>query len=285
MMLEGKIIVITGSVRGFGFHTAQACLAAGATVIITGRTQESLEAARTRLASPERVAGFLLDVRYEDQVHSLAAQIVEQFGRFDVWINNAGYSSAAGMILDMNPHEALEMFLTNDLGTMYGTQAAMHHFLSRKAGTLVNIYGNGSFLRPATPVALYGATKAWLTSFTRSLAKENAGSGVKILGFSPGMMTTDMLTRPRVVGEAAQAQLKNLPFVLRLLSQPPEIPARKLVQLLASQRREFVEYQMFKPWTPLLGLLRVAWQALTHTGKAPAITLQNEPAYRFEPKS
>lgn len=284
MQLKDKIIVITGSTRGFGLATVQACLAAGATVVVTGRSPEAVERTLNGLQAPGRTAGFIVDVREEAQVHHLAAQVIEKFGRFDIWINNAGYSSAAGMVLDMNPREALEMFLANDLGALHGTQAAMAHFLPRKAGLLVNIYGNGSFLRPATPTALYGTTKAWLTSFTRSLAKENAGSGVQILGFSPGMMTTDMLTSPRVVGAKAQAQLKNFGFVLRFLGKPPEVAARQLVRALGSQRREFVEFQMFKPWTPLFGLLRVGWENLTKTGKTPEFTLKNEPAYLFKPE-
>ena len=281
MQLKDQIIVITGSSRGFGLATARACLAAGATVIVTGRSQEAVDRTLNGLQAPGRTAGFVVDVREEAQVHHLAAQVIQKFGRFDIWINNAGYSSAAGMILDMNPREALEMFTANDLGALHGTQAALKHFLPRRAGKLVNIYGNGSFLRPATPTALYGTTKAWLTSFTRSLANEIKGSGVRVLGFSPGMMTTDMLTSPRVVGEKAQEQLKNFGFVLRFLGKPPEAAARELVRALASQRREFVEVKMFKPWTPLLGLLRVGWENLTKTGKTPEFTLTNEPAYKF----
>jgi short-subunit dehydrogenase len=128
---------------------------------------------------------------------------------------------------------------------------------------------------------LYGTTKAWLTSFTRTLAAENKGSGVQILGFSPGMMRTDMLTRPRVVGERAQKQMENFGFVLRFLSWPAETAARQLVKTVASQRKEFAEVQLFKPWTPLLGLLRVKWEDMTHTGKAPELTITNEPAYKF----
>jgi len=217
--LQNKIIIITGSTRGFGLATAQACLAAGATVAVTGRSQEAVDRALNGMQAPGKTAGFIVDVREEAQVHHLSAQVIQKFGHFDIWINNAGYSSAAGMVLDMNPHEALDMFMSNDLGAMHGTQAAMQHFLARKAGLLVNIYGNGSFLRPATPTAMYGTTKAWLTSFTRSLAKENTGSGVQILGFSPGMMTTDMLTSPRVVGEKAQDQMKKLWFCAALSGQ------------------------------------------------------------------
>lgn len=278
--LQNNVIIITGSTRGFGFAIAQACLANGALVVITGRSQEAVDRTLNRLRVPERTAGFIVDVREETQVHNLAVEVIQKFGRFDIWINNAGYSSAAGMILDMDPREALEMFKSNDLGTLYGTQAAMKHFLMRHAGMLVNIYGNGSFLNPATPTALYGTTKAWLTSFTRSLAKENKGSGVKILGFSPGMMTTDMLTSPRVVGKKAQEQLKNFGLVLRILGQPAEIPAHQLVRKMSGQRREFVEYRVFKPWSPLFGLLRVAWENLTSTGQRPEFELKFEEPYK-----
>ena len=143
------------------------------------------------------VSGEQLDVRYEAQVREVVQHIVKRFGRIDIWVNNAGFSSSAGMILDTNPQEALDMFLANDLGLFYCTQAVMEHMIPRKAGMLVNIYGQGSLLRPASPTGLYGATKAWVTSFTRSLAKELDGSGIKILGFSPGMILTDMLTSPR----------------------------------------------------------------------------------------
>lgn len=284
MELKDKVVVITGSTRGYGLAVAQAFVEAGAKVAITGRSQEAVDRTLNGMPAEGRVAGFVVDVRDEAQVHGLAQKVIGTFGRFDIWINNAGYSSAAGMLLDMNPQEALDMFLSNDLGAMYGAQAAMKHFLPRKEGLLVNIYGQGSFLRPATPTALYGTTKAWLTSFTRSLAKENRGSGVKILGFSPGMMSTDMLTSPRVVGEKAQAQLKNFGFVLRFLSQPAEVPARQLVKTIREQRKEFMEFQVFKPWTPLLGLLRVKWEDLTKTGKAPEFVLKSEPAYEFSDK-
>jgi glucose 1-dehydrogenase len=282
MEFKDKVVVITGSTRGFGLALAHAFSEVGARVAVTGRSQEAVDRTLNGFQAQDRLAGFVVDVREEAQVHGLARQVIEKFGRFDIWINNAGYSSAAGMLLDMDPREALDMFLSNDMGVMYGAQAAMKHFLPHKQGMLVNIYGNGSFLRPATPTALYGTTKAWLTSFTRSLAKEIKGSGVQILGFSPGMMSTDMLTSPRVVGEKAREQLTNFGFVLRFLSQPADVPARQLVRTIAGQHKEFVEFQMFKPWTPLLGLLRVKWEDLTHTGKAPEFVLKNEPAYQFK---
>ena len=283
--LKDKIVVITGSTRGFGYAIAEAMLKRGATVIVTGRNADALQSAVNSLCGLGSVSGEQLDVRNEAQVHEVVQHVIEKFRRIDIWINNAGFSSSAGMVLDINPQEALDMFLANDLGLFYCTQAVLAHMMPRKSGMLVNMYGNGSFLRPASPTGLYGATKAWLTSFTRSLAKELQGSDIKVLGFSPGMMLTDMLTSPRVVGERGKDMMQRFGFVLRFLAGTPENAAEKLVQAITIQKKEFAEIQLFKPWTPLLGLLRVAWENITKTGKTPKYELHYEPAYQFNQKS
>ncbi len=280
MNLKNKIVVVTGSSRGFGYAIAESMLEAGATVAVTGRSQQAVDNSLASLQSKGRVSGFVMDVREEEQVYKLVEDVIKEFGRIDIWINNAGYSNAAGMMLDMDPQEALDMFLSNDLGVLQCTQAIMHYMLPRKEGLLVNIYGNGSFLRPASPTGLYGATKAWITSFTRTLATELKGSGVQILGFSPGMMTTDMLTSPIVVGERGRELMKNFGFVLRFLGQPAKHAADKLVKTITNNRREFTEIQLFKPWTPLLGLIRVGWENLTKTGKTPEFELHYQKVYQ-----
>jgi glucose 1-dehydrogenase len=282
--IKDKIVVVTGSSRGFGYAIAESLLEAGATIAVTGRSQQAVDRALTSLQPKGRVSGFVLDVRSEEQAYKLVEDVIKVFGRIDIWINNAGYSNAAGMMLDMNPQDALDMFMTNDLGVLQCTQAIMPYMLPRKQGLLVNIYGNGSFLRPASPTGLYGATKAWITSFTRSLATEIKGSGVQILGFSPGMMTTDMLTSPTVVGEQGREMMKNFGFVLRFLGRPAKSAADELVKTIASQRKEFTEVKMFKPWTPLLGLLRVGWENLTKTGKTPEFKLNHQKAYQYKKK-
>jgi len=278
--MKNKIVVVTGSTRGFGYAIAEAMLKAGAIVVISGRSKVGLKRAAQSLKRLGHVTGVLCDVRKAKQVYRLARRVVEDLGRIDVWVNNAGYSASAAMILDSDPGQASDMFMTNDMGTFYGTQAAMHFMLERKEGTLVNIYGNGSFLQPATPTALYGTTKAWITSFTRSLAKENKGSGVRIVGFSPGMLLTDMLTAPTVVGDRATAMMKNYSFVLRLLAGSPQKAAEKLVAVIESKHEEFIEQRLFKPWTPILGLLRVGWENVTHTGQTPKFKLKYNPAYK-----
>ena len=279
-ILEDKVAVITGSTRGFGYSIAEAMLKAGARVIVSGRSEEALRNGISSLKTLGPVNGLICDVKEEAQVYALARFAVDTFGRIDIWINNAGYSSAAGLMLETSPAQAIDMFLANDMGTVYGSQAALHYMSRHGGGTLVNMYGNGSFLRPASPTGLYGATKAWITSFTRSLAKEIHGSGVRLIGFSPGMMLTEMLTRPTVIGEHGKEMMKRYSFVLRMLGNDPGLAAQKLVSTIARDEKDFIEYRMIRPWTILFSLVRMTWENITKTGKTPEYTLHFADAYK-----
>ncbi|MEZ0395763.1 MAG: SDR family oxidoreductase [Anaerolineales bacterium] len=275
--IKDKVVVITGATRGFGYAIAEAMLKAGATVVISGRKPEALEKALNGLQAWGPVSGESCDVRDEAQVYALARAAVARHGRMDIWVNNAGYSAAAGRVLEMDPAEALDMFKVNALGTLYGAQAAVRH----GAKVLVNLYGAGSNGKASSPTGLYAASKAWVTSFTRTLAKEMAGTDLQILAFNPGMMLTDMLTRPVVVGERGREMMKPYGFVLRFLARRPEQSAEELVKVLSGLKKPFTEYRVLKPWTPFLGLLRVTWENITHSGQTPAFELQFKEPYRF----
>ena len=278
--LKDKVVVITGSTRGFGYVAAQKLLKAGAAVVVSGRSRDALNQAVSSLSEFGNVTGWTCDVREEEQVYALARQTVEKFDRIDVWINNAGYSAGSGVTLDIHPEKVVDMFMSNDMGTFYGTQAALHFMLERKDGTLINLYGAGSNGKAASPMGIYATTKAWITSFTRTLAKEMKGTGVKIIAFSPGMMATDMLVNPVVFGERGKEQMKNFDFVLRFLVKPPEMAAQTLVKAIADNRKEFAEIHVMKPWTPMFGLLRVTWENITKTGKTPKYELHYEDSYK-----
>ena len=274
--LQNKVVVITGSTRGFGYAIAEAMLANGATVVITGRSQDAINQAANPLQALGSIRGEICDVSQEEQVYRLADSVLENEGRIDIWINNAGYSSAAGRVLDMNPQDGLDMFLVNSLGTMYGSQAAY----IKGAKMLVNIYGAGSNGKAASPTGLYAATKAWVTSFTRTMAKEMGEGEMKIIGFNPGMMLTDMLIRPTVVGESGKVMMANYGFVLRFLARAPEEAAAELVRVVARARKPYNEYRVMKPWSPILGLLRVLWENITRTGKTPEFEVDYKESYK-----
>jgi len=281
-VLKDKVVVITGGTRGFGYAIAETMLKAGAIVVISGRSKEALTKALASLQELGLAKGQVCDVTQESQVYELARFAIQSFGQMDIWINNAGYSSGAGLMLETPPEQAIDMFLANDMGTLYGSQAAFHFMRARGEGTLVNVYGQGSFLRPASPTGLYGATKAWITSFTRSLANEIRGSGVRLIGFSPGMMLTDMLTHPVVIGERGKEMMKQYDFVLRSLGDDPQNAARKLVETIANNKKDFIEYRMLRPSKIMLRFLRAWWQDITKTGKTPEYTLQPDDPHKPE---
>ena len=280
--LKNKVFVITGSTRGFGYAVAEAAIKAGAIVVISGRSEESLQRAIKSLETAGQVSGQICDVRNEAEVYALARFAIQKYGRIDVWINNAGYSAGSGVVLDIRPEQIVDMFLANDMGTFYGTQAALHYMMPKKSGVLVNLYGAGSNGKAASPMGMYATTKIWITSFTRTLADEIKGSGVQVIGFSPGMMSTDMLVNPVVVGERGQEKMKNFGFVMRFLVKPASEAAGLLVQTIATNRKEFAEIRAMKPWAPMLGLLKIGWENLTKTGKEPEFTLHDEEAYKPE---
>jgi hypothetical protein len=89
-----------------------------------------------------------------------------------------------------------------------------------------------------------------------------------------------MLTSPNVVGERGREMLKNFGFVLRFLGRPAKYASDKLVKAVANHHSEFAEVKLFKPWTPLFGLIRVGWENLTQTGKTPEFELKYQEAYQ-----
>ena len=74
--------------------------------------------------------------------------------------------------------------------------------------------------------------------------------------------------------------MKNYSFVLRFLAKPPELAAKVLVKAIKMNNKEFAEIHVMKPWTPMLGLLRVTWENLTKTGRTPEYKLHYEESYK-----
>ncbi len=120
MMLTNKTVVITGSSRGIGLATAEACAREGASVVVSSRGEAATgNAVKYLREKGYRVSGVRADVTSMPDLKTLLGRAVSVFGRVDVWINNAGISGGFRTLQSIPPTEIQAVVETNLLGTLY----------------------------------------------------------------------------------------------------------------------------------------------------------------------
>jgi NAD(P)-dependent dehydrogenase (short-subunit alcohol dehydrogenase family) len=192
-----KSIVITGSTRGIGFGLAEAFLALGCQVTISGRTQASADRATAALAArhaPGRVTGFPSNVTHIEELQALWEAACARFGAVDIWINNAGVSNPRSDYWNLSPQDVRGVIETNVIGSMYGSSVALRGMRAQGHGALYNLEGLGSNGgRKVKGLSVYGTSKAALRYFDDALALETEGTPVIVGAIQPGMILTDMI--------------------------------------------------------------------------------------------
>ena len=194
-----KVIVITGSTRGIGYGLADAFLELKNAVIVSGRNSDNVDQAVARLSEKHQAATILgqpCDVRQPQQVQTLWDVAKKQFGRVDIWINNAGISQSLADIRQLLPEEMAAIVETNILGTLYGSRVALNGMIQQGSGALYNMEGLGSNGRKQPGVTLYGTTKYAVRYLNEVLAMEAKETPVLVGALAPGMVVTDLLTDP-----------------------------------------------------------------------------------------
>jgi NAD(P)-dependent dehydrogenase (short-subunit alcohol dehydrogenase family) len=176
--LSGKIALVTGGTRGIGLAIARRLAAAGATVIVCGRS------APPGLDDLEFVA---CDVRDPDAARAMVDGIAERHGRLDILVNNAGGSPGADAAT-ASPRFSERVIALNLLAPLNLSQAA-HRHLKAVHGAIVNI-ASVSALRPSPGTAAYAAAKAGLLALTRSLAHE-WGPEIRVNAIVVGYVETE----------------------------------------------------------------------------------------------
>jgi len=231
--LKDKVVVVTGSSRGIGRAIAEACARAGASVVVSSRNSASIsqcvdEMRRTGLS----VKGFTADVSREGNVKRLLKNSAAEFGRIDVWVNNAGISGGYRTVQSMSPAEVKEVIDTNLMGTFYACRLLIPYFISKGGGTIINMSGRGGHGNPSPYQAPYGASKAAVTSLTRSLAAENKGKPISINCLFPGMVETDIYKDVKTCPET-EPRMGIMPVLLKAFATPMERVQRVAVQMCA----------------------------------------------------
>ena len=189
---RGRVVIVTGGGRGIGRGIAEAFLAAGADVMVCGRTEMadgSLPEAEDTAGAVRRAGSVVADLRDPDQATSVIRATVERFGRLDVLVNNAGGSPGTEAATASARFSASVVNL-NLLAPLYCAQAANAVMQEQEdGGSIVNI-ASVSGLRPSPGTAAYGAAKAGLLNLTQSLAVEWAPK-VRINAVSAGLVATE----------------------------------------------------------------------------------------------
>lgn len=169
--LTGKVIVITGASSGFGKGTALELAGSGATLVLAARRDELLdELVQQCEARGGRARAVATDVSVREQVENLARAAVTEFGRVDVWINDAG-AGAIGRFEDI-PIDIHEQVIATDLlGTLYGSYCAWRQFLDQGSGTLINIASELG-MHTVPYYASYAAAKHGVVGLSQTLRQE-----------------------------------------------------------------------------------------------------------------
>jgi glucose 1-dehydrogenase len=232
--LDGTVAVITGASRGLGLATAHEYASAGAAVVLAARSEGDIQAAAERISTDGgRARAVRCDVSDRADVMSLARTAIAEFGRFDVWINNAASSAPFGPTWRV-PLDRIRTTMETDIfGVLYGSWIAVHHFLERGGGTLINILGRGANGISANQNA-YASSKAWVRHFSLTLAKELEDEPIRVVAFNPGLMYTDLVGQVETL-PGSQGRFKVFERVLALWAEPPEVPAQTAVWLATEQ--------------------------------------------------
>jgi len=206
-MLDGKLVFVTGASRGIGKAIALTMGAAGATVIGTA-TSESGANNISKIFSDNKISGkgMKLDVTDNEQVTNLVKVIGEDFGSVDILVNNAGITRD-NILLRMKEDEWEDIINTN-LSSIYKmSKSVLRGMIKKRSGRIISITSVVGAMGNAGQ-SNYGAAKAGIIGFTKSLAREVGVRGVTVNAIAPGFIETDMTdSLPNDQKEALASQI------------------------------------------------------------------------------
>ena len=231
--LDDKVVVVTGASSGLGVAFAQAFAEAGADVVLGARRVERLaETGRLVEAAGRRYVAVQTDVADPEQCTALIAKAVEEFGRVDVLINNAGVGTAYPATRE-TPEQFRQVIDVNLNGAYWCAQAFGR--AAKNGGSIVNISSVIGLHPGHVPQAAYAASKAGLIGLTRDLAQQWTGrKNIRVNAIAPGFFPTEMTGEM----DPGQADLVTMTTPAGRLGDPMELAAAGV--FLASDAASYI---------------------------------------------
>jgi 3-oxoacyl-[acyl-carrier protein] reductase len=237
MQLSGKISVITGAARGIGKEIALLFAREGSDMAVCDINAEILKDTVEELkASGRRVLSFVVDVTNLAEVENLTRNILDNFGKIDILINNAGITRDA-FLLRLDEADWDKVIAVNLKGTFNCTKAVAKAMLKQRQGRIINI-ASIIGLRGNAGQANYAASKAGIIGLTKSVARELASRTITVNAIAPGFIQTDMTEK--LPQEIKDEMLKQIP--LGRFGKPLDIAQTAL--FLASSAADYITGQV-----------------------------------------
>jgi len=238
-LLEGKVALITGAVRGIGRAIAEKLAFHGADIAFTGRSSASaIEDFEKYLSKTYNVhaKGYLSDASSFSQSSELVDEVIKEFGHIDVLVNNAGIAKD-GMVLRMTEEQWDDVINVNLKSVFNLSKAVVYSMMKSRKGTIINmssVVGMGGNAGQAN----YAASKAGVIGLTKSLAKEFGSRGIRVNAVAPGFIATDMTSA--VPDNIRDEWVKNIP--LKREGKPEDVA--NTVLFLASELSSYITGQV-----------------------------------------
>ncbi|MGE7417739.1 SDR family NAD(P)-dependent oxidoreductase [Methylobacterium tarhaniae] len=223
-----KVALVVGGAKGIGLAVAERLAVEGASVVLTGRRADDVEAAAAKVGRGAR--GLVADAALQEDLHRVVETVREAYGRIDALVLNAGISEPA-TLRDGTPEHFDRHFAVNVRGAVFGLQAALS---AMGRGGSVVLMGSIADAAGITPYGTYCATKAALRSYARTWTAELAPQGIRVNVVAPGPTDTAMMASVPEEGRAALIA----PIPLGRMARSEEVAAATL--FLLSDEASFV---------------------------------------------
>jgi 3-oxoacyl-[acyl-carrier protein] reductase len=192
MRFENQNAIVTGAGRGIGHAIALRLASGGARVACVSRTEENAKKTADEInkSRADSAKAYAVDVSDHAAVQKVGAQILQDFGKIDILINNAGVTRD-GLAMRMSIEDWDAVINTNLRGAFNFTQSILRAMIKQRSGRIINITSVIGLIGNAGQTN-YAASKAGLIGFTKSLARELASRNITVNAVAPGFITTDM---------------------------------------------------------------------------------------------